>query len=125
VWAHLIRWSCSIGFGDRFGLFSGERQEYKALNVLTVIDKMDKTVFGDKQPRFRKRMTSSRSSSTQAISGFSGYMRRRLLSFFAWKQIGFTTTRFNQLILFFSYRSYAASWCRGSVANGTGRLLVL
>jgi hypothetical protein len=41
----------SVGFGERLGWLASEG--YQALNVLTVIDKMDKSVFHDKQPRFR------------------------------------------------------------------------
>jgi hypothetical protein len=42
----------TVGFGDRLGWL--EDKGYQALNVLTVIDKMDRSVFHDKQPRFRK-----------------------------------------------------------------------
>jgi hypothetical protein len=42
----------SVGFGDRLGWLASEG--YQAISVMKVIDKMDKSVFRDKQPRFRK-----------------------------------------------------------------------
>lgn len=42
----------TVGFGDRLGWLGSEG--YTALNILTVIDKMGKSIFHDKQPRFRK-----------------------------------------------------------------------
>jgi hypothetical protein len=45
----------NVGFGARIDLSEGgEEWEYKALNVLTMIDRMDKGMFRDKNPRLRK-----------------------------------------------------------------------
>jgi hypothetical protein len=43
----------NVGFGTRYELFEGEKEEYKAQNILTVIDRMDRSLFGDKTPRLR------------------------------------------------------------------------
>jgi hypothetical protein len=43
----------NVGFGTRLDV-AGEKKEYwKAKNILTVIDDMDRNIFGDKDPRLR------------------------------------------------------------------------
>jgi hypothetical protein len=43
----------NVGFGTRYDLFESEKEEHKALNILTMINQMDRSLFGDKTPRLR------------------------------------------------------------------------
>jgi hypothetical protein len=43
----------NVGFGTKFEVFEEQKPEFQALNVLTVIDRMDKRWFRDRKPRFR------------------------------------------------------------------------
>jgi hypothetical protein len=44
----------NVGFGTRYEPFKGEDQDYKAKNILTLIEAVDKSLFKDKTPRLRE-----------------------------------------------------------------------
>jgi hypothetical protein len=43
-----------VGFGNRMDVFDDQKEQYKAVNILTVIASMDKNLFHDKAPRLMK-----------------------------------------------------------------------
>jgi hypothetical protein len=41
------------GFATRDDVMLAERPDYKATNIITMVERMDKSLFGDKTPRLR------------------------------------------------------------------------